>query len=578
MGFGAGVLISAVAFDLVEEAAGKASGHGAVIAGIFAGCACSSAATGSSTASVGPTARTRRSRSGSALAIVLGTVLDGIPESMVIGLTIFEGGAVGAAYLIAVFISNLPKAISSTAGLPPAAGRAANPLALDRDRADLRTRFGRRLWPLPRLVTGHRRLRPCLRGGRDPHHARGHDDARGVRARRQARRGRDDARIRGRVRDPYARLRDGSPVVMPFGRCDRRGGSRSCESDERRTRTGGDLRTSRERAQGRRRLVPLGPLPERAPMGHGARGLQRGRHRVGVPSRTTTSRSRAYRWGEDGLAGFSDIEQRLCLALTLWNGRDPILKERIFGLTGNEGNHGEDAKEYWWYLDALPSHAWNRWRYHYPQREFPYADLVAENGRRGKLDPEYRAPRHGHLRRRPLLDRRGALRQGRPARPPHVDLRHERRAGHRDLHVLPTAWYRNTWSWDEAAEKPELRAQLEGGSSPSTHSSGRSSSVSDGEPVVLLCENETNTERLFGSPVHAVPEGRDQRPRRRRERRASEASRARRPRSGTGRQSPPARARRAHASRPPTDSNPWTDFDAVVDEPGGPRPTSSTRS
>ena len=83
------------------------------------------------------------------------------------------------------------------------------------------------------------------------------------------------------------------------------------------------------------------------------------------------ARSRAYRWGEDGLAGFSDVEQRLCLALALWNGRDPILKERIFGLTGNQGNHGEDAKEYWWYLDALPSHAWNRWRYHYPQREYP---------------------------------------------------------------------------------------------------------------------------------------------------------------------------------------------------------------
>ncbi len=101
------------------------------------------------------------------------------------------------------------------------------------------------------------------------------------------------------------------------------------------------------------------------------------------------ARSRAYRWGEDGLAGFSDVEQRLCLALALWNGRDPILKERIFGLTGQEGNHGEDAKEYWWYLDAIPSHSWNRWRYHYPQRAFPYDDLVAENGRRGKLDPEY---------------------------------------------------------------------------------------------------------------------------------------------------------------------------------------------
>ena len=89
------------------------------------------------------------------------------------------------------------------------------------------------------------------------------------------------------------------------------------------------------------------------------------------------ARSRAYRWGEDGLAGFCDIEQRLCLGLALWNGRDPILKERAFGLTGAEGNHGEDVKEYWWYLDAVPSHAWNRWRYHYPQLAFPYEDLRA---------------------------------------------------------------------------------------------------------------------------------------------------------------------------------------------------------
>ena len=101
------------------------------------------------------------------------------------------------------------------------------------------------------------------------------------------------------------------------------------------------------------------------------------------------ARSRAYRWGEDGMAGFSDVEQRLCLGLALWNGRDPILKERMFGLTGAEANHGEDVKEHWWYLDAVPSHAWNRWRYHYPQRAFPYDDLRAENGRRGKLDPEY---------------------------------------------------------------------------------------------------------------------------------------------------------------------------------------------
>ena len=101
------------------------------------------------------------------------------------------------------------------------------------------------------------------------------------------------------------------------------------------------------------------------------------------------ARSRAYRWGEDGLAGFCDVEQRLCLGLALRNGRDPILKERPFGLTGAEANHGEDVKEYWWYLDAIPSHAWNRWRYHYPQAAFPYEDLRAENGRRGKFDPEY---------------------------------------------------------------------------------------------------------------------------------------------------------------------------------------------
>ena len=95
------------------------------------------------------------------------------------------------------------------------------------------------------------------------------------------------------------------------------------------------------------------------------------------------ARSRAYRWGEDGLAGMCDSEQLSCLALALWNGRDPILTERMFGLTGPQGNHGEDVKEYWWYLDSTPTHSWNTWRYHYPQGEFPYADLIAENARRG---------------------------------------------------------------------------------------------------------------------------------------------------------------------------------------------------
>ena len=101
------------------------------------------------------------------------------------------------------------------------------------------------------------------------------------------------------------------------------------------------------------------------------------------------ARSRAYRWNEDGLAGLSDRSQRLCFALTFWNGRDPFLKERIFGLSGPEGNHGEDAKEYWWYSDATPSASWLRWRYHYPQAEFPYALLRQENAARTKEDPEF---------------------------------------------------------------------------------------------------------------------------------------------------------------------------------------------
>ena len=113
------------------------------------------------------------------------------------------------------------------------------------------------------------------------------------------------------------------------------------------------------------------------------------------------------------MAGFSDVEQRFCLALALWNGRDPILKERMFGLTGAQANHGEDVKEYWWYLDAVPSHVWNRWRYHYPQGAFPYDDLIAENGRTGQARRRVRAARHRCVRRRSLLDRGGRLRQGR---------------------------------------------------------------------------------------------------------------------------------------------------------------------
>ncbi len=214
------------------------------------------------------------------------------------------------------------------------------------------------------------------------------------------------------------------------------------------------------------------------------------------------ARSKAYRWGEDALAGFCDVEQRLCLGLALWNGCDPMLKERAFGLTGAEANHGEDVKEYWWYLDAVPSHVWNRWRYHYPQAAFPYEDLLSENGRRGKLDPEYE-----------LLDT-GAFADDRywivevhyaKADPTDVLMQIEVTNAGPDaatIHVLPTAWFRNNWSWDVDAPKPALAAagpasvgichplfgdlELVGGPGPSGD-----------EPDLLFCDNETNNQRVY---------------------------------------------------------------------------------
>ncbi len=220
------------------------------------------------------------------------------------------------------------------------------------------------------------------------------------------------------------------------------------------------------------------------------------------------ARSRAYRWGEDGLAGFCDIEQRLCLGLALWNGQDPILKERPFGLTGAQGNHGEDVKEYWWYLDAVPSHVWNRWRYHYPQRRFPYEDLINGNEARNRQQPEYE-----------LIDT-GAFDDGRywitevryaKAAPDDILMTVEvTNAGpdEAELHVLPTAWFRNTWSWDSGMQKPELAVEpaLAGAARVTlTHpfvgtmellaAAGPDGVV----PPTLCCENETNVARLFGS-------------------------------------------------------------------------------
>jgi len=159
------------------------------------------------------------------------------------------------------------------------------------------------------------------------------------------------------------------------------------------------------------------------------------------------ARSRAYRWNEDGLAGLCDADQVFCFALGLWNGADPIVKERIFGLTGPEGNHGEDAKEYWWYLDSTPSHSWMTWRYHYPQREFPYAGLAAENARRGHDAPEYELVDTGIFDE----DRYWAVTVDfAKAAPEDVCIRitvHNRGPDEATVHLLPTLWFRNTWAW-----------------------------------------------------------------------------------------------------------------------------------
>ena len=224
------------------------------------------------------------------------------------------------------------------------------------------------------------------------------------------------------------------------------------------------------------------------------------------------ARSRAYRWGEDGLAGFCDVEQRLCLGLALWNGRDPILKERAFGLTGAEGNHGEDVKEYWWYLDAVPSHAWNRWRYHYPQLAFPYEDLRAENGQARQVTiPEYELLDTGVFD-----DDRYWITEVHYAKADPTDLLMVvtvTNAGPDTdtLHVLPTAWFRNTWSWDIGAPKPVMEAAGEASVRVEHPFLGTlemlAGTAPDGTaPALLFCENETNLSRLFGAdPVTPYP-------------------------------------------------------------------------
>jgi hypothetical protein len=217
------------------------------------------------------------------------------------------------------------------------------------------------------------------------------------------------------------------------------------------------------------------------------------------------ARSRAYRWNEDGMAGLSDVFGRLNLGLALWNGRDPILKERMFGLTNGEGNHGEDVKEYWWYLDAVPSSAWLTWRYHYPQAAFPYGDLVAENGRRSRLEPEYDLLDTGVFD-----DDRYWIVEVDYAKADPTDILGRitvRNAGPdpASIHVLPTLWFRNEWSWDPAVEKPRLAAGSGGDQILAWHPDLGDYELYVGAgpdgaaPELVFCENETNGPRIFGS-------------------------------------------------------------------------------
>jgi hypothetical protein len=215
------------------------------------------------------------------------------------------------------------------------------------------------------------------------------------------------------------------------------------------------------------------------------------------------ARSKAYRWGEDGLGGISDRQQFLCFAISLWNGRDPILKERLFGLTGSQGNHGEDVKEYYFYLDSTPTHSYLKFLYKYPQAEFPYQQLLDENQRRGKRELEYE-----------LLDT-GVFEDNRYfdvfveyAKASTEDILIQITVANRGpeaatLDLLPTVWFRNTWSWGGDDRRPALRQTGDGAIELEHWYLGKRRLFCDGAPELLFTENETNKQRLYGAPNDA---------------------------------------------------------------------------
>ena len=219
------------------------------------------------------------------------------------------------------------------------------------------------------------------------------------------------------------------------------------------------------------------------------------------------ARSRAYHWGEDGLAGISDDHQHLCFALALWNGKDPILKERLFGLTNSEGNHGEDVKEYYFYLDSTPTHSYMKYLYKYPQNPYPYSNLIETSRRRGRDDSEYELLDTGVFNEDRYFDVFVEYAKSEPS-----DILIQISICNRgpeaaQVHVLPTLWFRNTWTWWPDQPKPSLR-QLPGKNTVAIGTShaelDRFLLHCDGNPRLLFTENETNNERVFGT-VNAGP-------------------------------------------------------------------------
>ncbi len=216
------------------------------------------------------------------------------------------------------------------------------------------------------------------------------------------------------------------------------------------------------------------------------------------------ARSRAYHWGEDGLAGISDDKQLLCFSVALWNGKDPILKERMFGLTNSEANHGEDVKEYYFYLDSTPTHSYMKYLYKYPQAEFPYVDLIETNKRRNRLDMEYELLDTGVFNEDRYFDVFVEFAKGSPE-----DLLIQISVINRgpetaEIDVLPTLWFRNTWTWWPGTPKPSLKGILGQNGAHAVAAShadlGERYLYCEGDATLLFTENESNNERLFGRP------------------------------------------------------------------------------